>query len=103
MAEKQASPTIELSGFKDIDSSSRDIVKTNVERHAKKISTVAKNFQNLHITLKTLHQREKSEIYDIHARLKDNGKFFVSHVSDRNLFAAVDLALEKLLHELGRK
>ena len=101
MTEKETvSPTIELSGFKDIDSSSREVIRTNVERHVKKLAVHTKNMQNLHITLKVLHQREKSEIYDIHARLKDNGKFYVSHTTDRNLFAAIDTALEKLVHEI---
>ncbi|MEK6892311.1 MAG: HPF/RaiA family ribosome-associated protein [Nanoarchaeota archaeon] len=101
MTEKETvSPTIELSGFRDIDSSSREVIRANVERHVRKLSVHTKNMQNLHITLKTLHQREKSEIYDIHARLKDDGKFYVSHTTDRNLFAAIDTALEKLTHEL---
>jgi len=101
MAEKESvRPTVELSGFKDIDDSIRDTIRTNVERHVRKMSVHTKNMQNLHITLKTLHQREKSEIYDIHARLKDNGKFFVSHTTDRNIFAAIDTALEKLMHEI---
>ena len=101
MAEKEtASPTVELSGFKDVDDSSREVIKTNVERHVRKLAVHAKNIQNLHITLKVLHQREKSEIYDIHARMKDDGKFYVSHTTDRNLFAAIDAALEKLLHEI---
>ena len=101
MAEKEtASPMVELSGFKDVDSSSKEVIRTNVERHVRKLSVHTRNMQNLHITLKVLHQREKSEIYDIHARLKDNGKFYVSHTTDRNLFAAIDAVLEKLVHEL---
>ena len=93
-------PTIELSGFKEIDSSAKEVIRKNVDSHIRKLITHAKKLQNLHITLKTLHQREKGEIYDIHARLKDNGKFYVSHVTDRNIFAAIDVALEKLLHEI---
>ena len=101
MAEKEtASPMVELSGFKEVDSSSREVIRTNVERHVRKLAVHTKNMQNLHITLKVLHQREKSEIYDIHARLKDDGKFYVSHTTDRNLFAAIETALEKLMHEL---
>ena len=96
-------PMMELSGFKDIDSSSKEVIRKNVDAHARKIMVHCKNMQNLHITLKVLHQREKGEIYDIHARLKDNGKFFVSHVTNRNIFAAIDESLENILHEIGGK
>ena len=94
MEKEIQTPIIELSGFKDIDSSSRDVIRKNVDAHARKLMAHAKKLQNLHITLKTLHQREKSEIYDIHARMKDNGKIYVSHVTDRNIFAAIDKAME---------
>ena len=100
MEKEIQTPIIELSGFKDIDSSSRDVIRKNVDAHARKLMAHAKKLQNLHITLKTLHQREKSEIYDIHARMKDNGKIYVSHVTDRNIFAAIDKAMEKLVHEI---
>lgn len=100
MDEKSAAPIIELSGFKEIDDSARDTIRKNVEGHARKLMVHAKKLQNLHITLKILHKREKGEIYNIHARMKDNGKIYVSQYSDRNLFAAVDVALEKLLSEL---
>ena len=99
--EKQIqAPTVELSGFKDVDESSREVIRKNVDIHVRKLMTHTKNMQNLHITLKIIHQREKSEIYDVHARLKDNGKFYVSHVEDRNLFAVIDKVLEKLVHEI---
>ena len=93
-------PVIELSGFKEIDSSAKDVIRKNVDGHVRKLMVHARKLQNLHITLKILHQREKGEIYDIHAKLKDNGKFYVSHVTDRNVFAAIEAALEKLLHEI---
>ena len=92
---------IEYAGFRVVDDDSFEIVKQNVERHSRKLSVKAKKINNIHLTLKKLHEREKGEIYDIHARLKDNGKIYVSHCSDRNLFAAVDKALQKLVNEMG--
>lgn len=91
---------LEFAGFRKIDDSSMMIVRAATERHARKLASYAKKMEYLHITLKTLHEREKGEIYDIKARLKDGGKIYVSHASDRNLFIAVDKALEKLAHEL---
>ena len=91
---------IELAGFRDVDSSSMDILKKNIDNHAKRLSELAKNLERLHITLKKVHEREKGEKYDIHVKVLDNGKVFASHSIDRNLFAAVDIALEKLANEM---
>lgn len=91
---------IEFAGFKKVDDSSMIIVRPNVERHARKLASYAKKMEYLHITLKTIHEREKGEIYEIKARLKDGGKIYISHASDRNLFVAVDRALEKMANEL---
>ena len=89
-----------LAGFRAIDGSSMDLVKKNIQNHMRRISELTKKMENLHITLKTLHEREKSEKYDIRTKLLDNGKVYVSHAIDRNLFAAIDAALEKLVREL---
>lgn len=100
MANAAKEVRIEFAGFKKIDDSSMIVVRPHVEKYARKLATYAKKMEYLHITLKTLHEREKGEIYDIKARLKDGGKIYVSHSSDRNLFFAVDRALEKLHNEL---
>ena len=97
---KEFNATIELAGFRDIDSPSMAIIHTNIDNHARKISSHCEKMEKLHITLKKIHEREKGEKYDIHAKGLDNGKVFTSHVVDRNLFAAIDDALEKLVHEL---
>ncbi len=91
---------VEFAGFREIDDSSMLIVRSSVERHARKLSSYAKKMEYLHVTLKTLHGREKGEIYDIKARLKDGGKIYISHAFDRNLFVAIDEALKKMQHEL---
>ncbi len=91
---------IELAGFRDVDSSSMDILKKNIGHHAKRISELAKKLEKLHITLKKVHEREKGEKYDIRAKVVDNGKVYASHAIDRNLFVAVDNALKKLANEL---
>ena len=91
---------IELNGFREIDSSSMEMVRKNVDNHVRRLLELCKNMENLHVTLKKLHQREKSEIYNIHARLRDGGKIYVSHSEDRNLLIALDKALEKLANEL---
>jgi len=91
---------VELAGFRRLDRSVIDEVRRNIEKHLGRLSRLSSKLENLHLTLKTLHEREKSEIYDIKARMRDNGKIFVSHAMSRNLLAAVDDALEKLASEL---
>ena len=92
--------SIELSGFRDIDSSSMAVVNKNVSNHAKRIEELAKKMGKLHITLKPIHEREKSEKYEVHATVVINGKIYASEMVDRNLFVAVDTVLNKLTNEL---
>lgn len=91
---------VQLAGFRKIDSSSMEIVSKNIINHAKRIAELAGGISKLHITLKPVHEREKSEIYDIHAKVTDGGKVYASHVTDRNLFVAVDKALQKVINEM---
>ncbi|MBI2652093.1 hypothetical protein HYX00_01390 [Candidatus Woesearchaeota archaeon] len=91
---------IELSGFRDIDSSSMAVLKKIIGNHAKRIAELTKKLETLHITLKPVHEREKSEKYEVHAKIIDNGKVYASEITDRNLFVAVDGVLKKLVNEL---
>ncbi len=91
---------IELSGFRNIDSPSKDVLKKMISNHIHRISELCKKVDNLHITLKPIHERERSEKYEVHAKLNNNGKIFVSEAVDRNLFVAVDDVLKRLTSEL---
>ena len=91
---------LQLAGFRDIDSSTMEIIMKNINNHARRIAELAKNLSKIHITLKSLHEREKSEIHDIHAKVTDGGKVYASHVTDRNIFVAVDKALQKIINEM---
>lgn len=91
---------IQLTGFRDIDGSSMIVIKKIVGTYAKRIAELTKNMQTLHVTLKEVHEREKSEKYEVHAKVIDDGKVFASEIVDRNLFVAVDGVLKKLVNEL---
>ena len=91
---------IELSGFRIIDSSSMVVVKKLIGSHIKRLAELTQKMETLHITLKPVHEREKGEKYEIHAKLIDNGKVFASEVTERNLLVAVDNVLKKLVNEL---
>ncbi len=91
---------IELTGFRDIDSSSMIVLKKIIGNHARRISEMSEKMENLHVTLKPIHQREKGEKYEVHAKLLDNGKVYAAESVDRNLFVAVDDVLKKMVSEL---
>ena len=91
---------VELAGFRSVEESSMAVINKIITNHARRLSELTKKLEKLHITLKPIHEREKSEKYDIHVKMLDNGKVFASHFIDRNLFTAVDTALEKLANEL---
>lgn len=91
---------IQLSGFRDIDSSSMIVLKKIIGNHARRISELTKNAEYLRITLKPVHKREKSEKYELHAKVLDDGKVYASEVVDRNLPLAIDSVLKKLINEL---
>ena len=92
--------SIQLTGFRDVDISSMTVLKKNIDNYAKRIAELTKKLETLHITLKPIHEREKSEKYEVHAKIIDNGKVYTSEVTERNLLIAVDTALKKLVNEL---
>jgi len=92
---------IQLAGFRDIDGASMIVLKKIIGNYVKKMSELSEKFESLHVTMKPIHVKEKSEKYEIHAKLLDNGKPVVSEVVDRNLFMAVDSALKKIENELS--
>ena len=93
-------PKIELSGFKVIDNGSMVIARKIIGSHFKRISELTQKMEKLHITLKSVHEREKSEKYEVHANLIDGGKVYSSEVTERNFNVAIDSVLQKLINEL---
>ena len=91
---------IELTGFRDIDSSSMVVLRKIIGNYARRIAELTKKLEKLHITLKPVHEREKSEKYEVHAKVIDGGKVYASEITDRNLFVAVDSVLKKVVNEL---
>ena len=57
---------------------------------------------SIKVTLKKIHKKEKSEKYELHARLVDTRRHFEAHVIERNLFVALDLVLRKIEHEISK-
>ena len=97
---KKLGGNIELAGFRDLDGATMVVLKKIVGNHTKRIEELADKLELLHLTLKQVHEREKSEKYEIHAKIVDDGKVFASDVTDRNLFVAVDNVLKKITNEM---
>ena len=91
---------IQLSGFGVVDDSVMMLVNKIIDTHARRIGNLAKKLEYIHVTLKEVHKREKGEKYEIHAKLRDDGKIYVAQAIDRNLLTAVDEVLKKLGNEL---
>jgi|TARA_B100001964_G_scaffold228599_1_gene279931 ribosome-associated translation inhibitor RaiA len=97
----QLGGNIELSGFKDLDGSSMVVLKKIIGNYGRRMSDISDKFESLKITMKPVHETEKSEKYEIHAQLMNDGKPFVSEVVERNLFIAIDSALKKIESQLS--
>lgn len=94
---------IELSGFSEFDGGSMVVIKKVVGTYAKKFSESSKDFEKLSVTVKPVHQREKSEKFELHAKLTIKGKPYTSEITDRNIYFALDRVLKKLEAEQGKK
>ena len=88
--------SISLSGFKDIDRAVLIDVKKLVGSYARKFSDQLAGFQRIHVNLKKVHAREKSEIYELQGRLTVDGKTHAVESEDRNLFSCLGSVLRKL-------
>jgi len=93
---------IELSGFREFDSSTMLILKKIVGGYAKRFSDLCDDFEKLSVTMKEVHKTESSEKYEINAKVINKGKAHTSSITDRNLFFAFDSALKKIENNLQK-
>lgn len=93
---------IQLTGFSDLDRSSMIILKKIVGNYARRFTEICQKCDSLHVTMKPVHEREKSEKYEIHALMVAQGKNYNSEVVDRNLFFALDSCLKKVENEISK-
>ena len=87
---------IQLTGFSELDGGQMVVLKKIVGNYARRLSDKAKNFQQLSLTMKKVHETEQSKIYELNAKLMDNGQPIIGSTSDRNLFVALDTVLKKV-------
>ena len=94
---------ITLVGFKELESGELIVVKKIVGSYARKMADSSQNFENLTVTLKTVHGTPRSEKYELHARLLDNGHLYTGETVDRNLFVALDNCLRRVIETKHHK
>jgi ribosome-associated translation inhibitor RaiA len=92
----QLGGNIDLTGFRELDRSVMIVVKKMVGNYVKKFAERVEDFEKLSLTLKTVHQTEKSEKYEIKAMLVHKGKIHNSERTGYNLFVAIDESLKAL-------
>lgn len=91
---------IELTGFRELDSSTMIVLKKIIGSYARQFSDKNPDFKKLSLRLKKVHERETSEKYEIQAKMSAQ-KEYNAEVTDRNLMFAVDKVLKKIQNSAG--
>ena len=91
---------IELSGFGELDNVTLIVLKKIIGNYAKKMSDQASKFEKLSLRMKTVHQTEQNEKYEVKAKMIDGGQSLNADVTDRNLIVAVDSSLKKIMSSI---
>ncbi len=87
--------TIQLSGFKIIDSGELIVVKKLIGTQVRKFQDMLPGFERLAIHLKPIHKTEKNMQFEISAEIVYEGKVKNSKAIDRNLFMGLSIIFKK--------
>ncbi len=93
--------SIQLTGFQEFDGGTMIVLKKIIGNYAKKYSDICKNFEQLSLRVKPIHQAEDNKKFQVDAKVLNNGKPFNSNVTDKNIFVAVGSVLKKIESELS--
>jgi len=88
--------SIQLSGFKQIESGQMIIAKKIIGTQVRKFQDMIPDFERLTIHLKPIHKTEQNMQYELHADLIHSGKSINSQVINRNLFMGFAEIFKKL-------
>ncbi len=99
---KEIGGNVKVTGFGILDSPSMLVAKKIIETYAKKYNDFSSDVREVHITLKPLHEREKSEKYQVDTRVQSKGKIFAAEHVDRNVFVALDKAMGKVQQSMSK-
>jgi len=91
---------VELTGFRNEDSSTIEMVNKIVAKHLNRIGEIEHKADWIKVTMKKIHEREKGEKYEVHCHLHAPGKTYSAVFVDRNLMTSVDKVIEKAISEI---
>lgn len=94
--------SIQLSGFKEINSGEMIIVKKMIGSQVRKFQDMIPNFEKLKIHMKPVHKNEDHMQYEMHADLIHEGKILNAKALDRNLFITIAAVLNKLENSIKK-
>ncbi len=88
----QLGERIQLSNFEELQPGELTILKKMIGNHANKFN----EFKKLHLTLKEVHKKEKSQKYQVNALLEIDNKMYESESTHYNLFFTINEVLDRL-------
>ncbi|MFT4304675.1 MAG: hypothetical protein ACMXX8_01155 [Candidatus Woesearchaeota archaeon] len=97
----QLGGNIELRGFSDFSGGDMIIIKKIVGNHVKRISEIAEKFENIKISLKTIHEIEDSKKFEIKVLLLADGTHS-AEVTERNIYVGIDKILKKVINIISK-
>jgi ribosome-associated translation inhibitor RaiA len=92
----QLGGNIELRGFSELSGGDMIIIKKIVGNHVKRITELTSKFENIKISLKTIHEIEDSKKFEIKVHLIANGNH-TAEVTERNIYVGIDKVLKKII------
>ncbi|MBI2105640.1 hypothetical protein HYT56_02260 [Candidatus Woesearchaeota archaeon] len=95
----QLGERIELKDFDSLEPGELTILKKMIGNHANKFH----EFTKLHIHLKNVHKKEKSQKFQINAQLELDEKHYEAETTNFNLFFAINEVLESLRSQVERE
>ncbi len=87
---------IQLSNFESLEPGELTILKKMIGNYANKFH----DFKKLHITLKDVHKKEKSQKFQVNALLEIKSKMFESESTHYNLFFTINEVLDSLKRQV---
>ena len=93
---------IQISGFSELDDSEKVAINKIIANYVSRYKEITLNMQRLELHLKKIHAQEKSEKYQIDAKLRDSGKVYGASLVGRHLLTAVDDVLKKIENEISK-
>ena len=87
---------IQLNNFEELQPGELTILKKMIGNHANKFH----EFKKLHLTLKEVHKKEKSQKYQVNAMLEIDSKLYEAESTHYNLFFTINEVLDRLKRQV---